>query len=65
MKTFLELDELTYDGIGGFIEEAAHRGGDSSYFLGKAAAYTDIAYSLGQISEQEALELFFCVELLI
>lgn len=62
MKQYLELNDLSYDVLGRFIEEAAHQGGNStSFLLGKAAAYTDMAFVLDLITRAEAEELLLCI----
>lgn len=64
MKQYLELNSLSYDVLGGFIEDAAHQDGDSAPFLlGKAAAYTDIAFVLELITQAEAEELLLCIQI--
>lgn len=63
MKKYLELDDLSYDVLGGFIEEAAHQDGWSMpFFLGKAAAYIDMAFVLELITRVEAEELQLCIQ---
>ena len=63
MKQYLELNDLSYDVLGGFIEEAAHQDGRSTpFFLGKAAAYIDIAFVLDLITRAEAEELLLCIQ---
>lgn len=62
MKRYLELNALTYDGLGDFIESAA-REEDASFLLGKAAAYTDMAFVLEQLTQAEAEELLLCIQL--
>ena len=62
MKQYLELNDLSYDALGRFIEEAAHQGGNStSFLLGKAAAYADMAFILDLITHVEAEELLLCI----
>lgn len=62
MKQYLEFHELTYDGIGDYIESAARQDTVRPlYFLGKAAAYVDMAYALDRITKAEALELRTCI----
>lgn len=64
MKQYLELNDLSYDVLGGFIEEAAHQDKRSMLFLlGKAAAYTDVAFVLELITQAEAEELLFCIQI--
>lgn len=63
MKQYLELNSLSYDVLGDFIEDAAHQDGDSAPFLlGKAAAYTDVAFMLELITRSEAEELLLCIQ---
>lgn len=63
MKQYIELNDLSYDVLGGFIEDAAHQDGDSAPFLlGKAAAYTDVAFVLDLITHAEAEELLLCIQ---
>lgn len=63
MKQYLELNSLSYDVLGGFIEDAAHQDGDSAPFLlGKAAAYIDVAFVLELITRAEAEELLLCIQ---
>ena len=51
MKQYLELNDLSYDVLGGFIENAAHQDRVTAPFLlGKAAAYTDMVFVLGLIT---------------
>jgi len=61
VKQYLELDALTYDGLGDFIQSAAYEA-DASFLLGKAAAYVDMAFALDLISRAEAEELLLCVQ---
>lgn len=62
MKSYLEFHELTYDGIGDFIESADQQDAISPlYLFGKAAAYVDMAYALDRITRTEALELRTCI----
>lgn len=62
--TYLELNTLSYDVLGDFIESAAHQDERSAPFLlGKAAAYVEAAYSLGLISRGEARELLLCINI--
>ena len=64
MKQYLELNDLSYDVLGDFIENAAHQDGDSALFLlGKAAAYTDMAFVLDLITRAEAEELLLCIQI--
>ena len=63
MEQWLELNNLSYDTLGDFIEEAAHQDGRSMPFLlGKAAAYIDMAFTLELITQAEAAELQFCIQ---
>lgn len=63
MKQYIELNDLSYDVLGGFIEDAAHQDGDSApFFLGKAAAYIDVAFVLELITRAEAEELLLCIQ---
>lgn len=62
MKQYLELDALTYDSLGEFIQSAAYEE-DAFFLLGKAAAYIDVAFALEQIIQAEAKELLFCIQL--
>jgi len=62
VKSYLELDALTYDGLGDFIQSAAHEA-DALFLLGKAAAYVDVAYVLELIARSEAEELLLCVQI--
>lgn len=63
MKQYLELNDLSYDVLGGFIEEAARQDGDSvPFLLGKAAAYIDVAFVLELITQAEAEELLLCIQ---
>lgn len=63
MKQYLELNDLSYDVLGGFIEEAARQDSDSVLFLlGKAAAYIDVAFVLELITQAEAEELLLCIQ---
>lgn len=63
MKQYLELNDLSYDVLGGFIENAAHQDRVTAPFLlGKAAAYTDIAFVLDLITRAEAEELLLCIQ---
>ena len=62
MKQYLELNDLSYDILGGFIEDAAHQDGDSvPFLLGKATAYIDIAFVLELITRAKAEELHLCI----
>lgn len=64
MKQYLELNDLSYDTLGGFIEEAAHQDGTAApFFLGKAAGYIDMAFVLELITRAEAEELQLCIQL--
>lgn len=64
MKQYLELNDLSYDVLGGFIEEAACQDSDSVRFLlGKAAAYIDVAFVLELITQVEAEELLLCIQI--
>ena len=64
MKQYLELNDLSYDVLGGFIEEAAHQDKRSTPFLlGKAAAYIDMAFVLDLITRAEAEELLLCIQI--
>lgn len=64
MKQYLELNDLSYDVLGGFIEDAAHQDKRSvPFLLGKAAAYIDVAYVLELITRVEAEELLLCIQL--
>ena len=62
MKRYLELDALTYDGLGEFLQSAAHEA-DAPFLLGKAAAYIEVAFALDCLSFSEAQELLVCVQL--
>lgn len=63
MKQYLELNDLSYDVLGGFIEEAAGQDGDSvPFLLGKVAAYIDVAFVLELITQAEAEELLLCIQ---
>lgn len=63
MKQYLELNDLSYDVLGVFIEEAAHQDSDSvPFLLGKAAAYIDVAFVLELITQAEAEELLLCIQ---
>ncbi len=63
MKQYLELNDLSYDVLGGFIEDAAHQdGGSVPFLLGKAAAYVDVAFVLELITRAEAEELLLCIQ---
>jgi hypothetical protein len=58
MEPCLNLESLTYDGIGDFISSAVEKSETTPlYLLGKAAAYVDIALALGRISHMVASEL--------
>lgn len=58
MRQYLELEEMTFDGISVFIENAVNQETVSPlYLLGKAAAYVDAGFSFGELSEPEAREL--------
>ena len=58
MKQYLELNDLSYDVLGGFIEEAAHQDrATAPFLLGKAAAYV-----LELITQAEAEELLLCIQ---
>ncbi len=61
MKPYLDLDALTYDGLGDFIQAAAYEP-DAVFLLGKAAAYVDMAFVLDLIPRAEAEELLLCVQ---
>ena len=62
MREYLEFHELTYDGIGDYIEEASRQDAISPlYLFGKAAAYVDMAYVLENLTRAEALELRTCI----
>ena len=64
MKQYLELDTLSYNVLGNFIESAVLESRESALFLlGKAAAYIDMAFVLELITQAEAEELLFCVRL--
>ncbi len=58
MKPYLEMDALTYDGLGDFIQGAAY----DPFLLGKAAAYVDMAFLLDLITQAEAGELLLCIQ---
>lgn len=63
MKQSLELNSLSYDILGDFIEDAAHQDRSSvSFLLGKAAAYIDVAFVLELITQAEAEELLLCIQ---
>ena len=63
MKQYLKLNDLSYGVLGGFIEEAAHQDRSSApFFLGKAAAYIDMAFVLDLITRAEAEELLLCIQ---
>lgn len=63
MKQYLELNDLSYDVLGSFIEEAAHQDRVTAPFLlGKAAAYIDMAFILELITQAEAEELLLCIQ---
>lgn len=63
MKQYLELNDLSYDVLGGFIEEVACQDSDSvPFLLGKAAAYIDVAFVLELITQAEAEELLLCIQ---
>ena len=63
MKQCLELDVVSYDVLGGFIEEAAHQDrATAPFLLGKAAAYIDVAFVLELITQAEAEELLLCIQ---
>lgn len=63
MRTYLELESLSCETLNSFIEEATQQDEPWAYFLlGKAAAYTDVAFVLEQISQYEAEELLARVE---
>lgn len=63
MKRYLELNELSYDVLGDFIENAAHQnGGSAPFLLGKAAGYIDMAFVLELITRAEAEELLLCIQ---
>ena len=63
MKKYLELDDLSYDVLGDFIEEAAHQEGQKiPFFLGKAAGYIDMAFVLELLTRAEAEELLLCIQ---
>lgn len=58
MKQCLAPDELTYDRIRDFIEEAAQRDLTSRlYLFWRAAACVNLAYVMERITEAEASEL--------
>lgn len=58
MEPCLNLESLTYDGIGDFITRAVEKSETAPlYLLGKASAYVDIALSLDCISRPVASEL--------
>lgn len=61
MKTYLDLDAFTYDGLGDFIQAAAHEP-DATFLLGKAAGYVDMAFALDLISQAMAEELLLCIQ---
>ncbi len=64
MKQYLELNDLSYDVLGGFIEEAAHQDrATAPFLLGKAAAYIDVAFILELITQAEAEELLLCIQI--
>lgn len=64
MKQYLELNDLSYDVLGGFIEEAAHQDrATAPFLLGKAAAYIDVAFVLDLITRAEAEELLLCIQI--
>lgn len=64
MKQYLELNDLSYDVLGGFIEEAAHQDREAAFFLlGKAAGYIDMAFVLELITRAEAEELLLCIQI--
>lgn len=63
MKRYLELNDLSYDVLGDFIENAVHQDSISvPFLLGKAAAYIDVAFVLELITQAEAEELQFCIQ---
>ena len=58
MEPCVTIENLSYDGIGDFIAAAVEKSKSVPlYLLGKAAAYTDIADTIGSVSRLEALEL--------
>lgn len=62
-RTFLELESLSCKTLDGFIEEAVQQDEPWAFFLlGKAAAYTDVAFVLEQITQYEAEELLARIE---
>lgn len=62
MALYLEFSDLNYNSISDFIEDSVSEDGISSfYLLGKAAAYTDVAYSLDFLTFSEAKELHACI----
>jgi hypothetical protein len=64
VKQYLELNNLSYDVLGGFIEEAAHQDRViAPFLLGKAAAYIDVAFVLDLITRAEAEELLLCIQI--
>ena len=63
MKQYLELNDLSYDVLSSFIEEAAHQDrATAPFLLGKAAAYIDVAFVLELITQAEAEELLLCIQ---
>ena len=63
MMQYLELNDLSYDVLGRFIEDAAHPdSGSVPFLLGKAAAYVDVAFVLELITHAEVEELLFCIQ---
>jgi len=61
VKSYLDLDALTYDGLCNFIQAAACDS-DTVFLLGKAAAYVDMAFVLDLIPRAEAEELMLFVQ---
>lgn len=58
MEPRLYFENLSYDGIGDFVAAAVEKSDSTPlYLLGKAAAYVDVAVTLGRITRLEATEL--------
>lgn len=63
-KEHLDLDTLSYDTLGSFIEDAAHLEGQRvPFILDKAAAYVDAAFALELLTYAEAEELLLCIQI--
>lgn len=63
MKMFLEAKDLTARSIRSFVRQAVRQDEiDVLFLLGKANAYVDVGYCLGQVTLEEARQLFDIID---